>query len=50
MPKLLKPDGILIFDGSNSDKYLEKHRTFIHENQPKTYLLKNNFAYVWENK
>ncbi|HMR18516.1 MAG TPA: ComEC/Rec2 family competence protein [Sphingobacterium sp.] len=47
--KYLKQDGILIFDGSNSEKYLEKFSDLIQKNHPRTYLLKKNFAYVWEN-
>lgn len=46
----LKPDGVLIFDGSNSEKYLDKIRYSIQESYPHTYILKNNFAYVWEDK
>lgn len=46
--KYLKDDGLLIFDGSNSEKHLDKYRHLIQENPVQTYLLKNNFAYVWE--
>lgn len=47
---LLNPTGILVFDGSNGDKFLQNLNSLQPEISKRTYVLKNNFAYVWEEK
>lgn len=46
--RLLKPTGKLIFDGSNGDAFLENVVSTYPEISKRSYILKNNFAYVWE--
>lgn len=48
--RLLSPTGILVFDGSNGDKFLQNLNSLQPEISKRTYVLKNNFAYVWEGK
>ena len=44
----LYPKAIFIVDGSNSDKILERLKSAFASNSDRLYILKNNFAYVWE--
>lgn len=44
----LYPKAIFIVDGSNSDKTLERLKNAFASNSERLYILKNNFAYVWE--
>jgi competence protein ComEC len=41
-------EAIIVLDGSNSDKTIDRLRAAAASNSDRLYLLKNNFAYVWE--
>jgi len=44
----LYPKATFIVDGSNSEKTLERLKNAFASNSDRLYILKNNFAYVWE--
>ncbi len=39
---------VIVMDGSNSDKTIDRLRELAASNSNRLYILKNNFAYVWE--
>lgn len=41
-------EAIIVLDGSNSDKTIDRLRAAAASKMDRLYLLKNNFAYVWE--
>ncbi|MCA5005576.1 hypothetical protein [Sphingobacterium bovistauri] len=44
----LSPNAIFIIDGSNSDKTIDRVQRAFQSNPERLYILKNNFAYVWD--
>lgn len=44
----LNPKAIVIVDGSSSDKTIARLKNAFESNSDRLYILKNNFAYVWE--